>query len=342
MSNPQNPNGYGPYGGPPGAHPGQGHPGQGQPGQPQQGYGQPGQHPQQGYGQPGQQPQQGYGQPPGAPPQGYGQPGAPPGYEHQQGYGQQGQPQQGQPQQGHGQPGQPPQQGYGQPQQGHGQPPGAPPEQGYGQAPQGQGAPQGYGQLGQAPGGDRLSAAIPPPPQTRRQKKGAPILLILGGILVPVLGLGGWIGYQQYVNWGYIGADSSVKDKVDPIVDDVQELAEKASTACRKKTSDATSIDGSPLSTNPKIKYLSVACESETLSTVTFTSAKMLGAAAQPGWGRQVDIRNQEEFVCMAPSLLGFDDETRSDCVMWKGNRVRYDSSRGEGAERAKVTVELD
>jgi hypothetical protein len=331
MSN-QNPNGYGPPGG--------GGPYGGQGGAPQQGYGQQpqqqgyGQQPQQGYGQP-QQPQQGYGQPQ-QPQQGYGQPQQP-----QQGYGQPQQPQQGygqpqQPQQGYGQPPQQqaPQQGYGQPpQQGYGQPPQGDPQQAYGQQ---QPQQQGYGQ----PEAQRPSQiGIPPPPPTKGRKKGgAPILLILGGVLLPVLGLGGWIGYQQFVNWGYAGAPSEVKDKVDPLVEDVQALAEKASKSCKAGTADLTIIDASPLSTNPKIKWLGVSCEKN--EAITFGSAKL--PVSSPTWVRQVNIRNSEEFVCMAPSLMGFDDETRSDCVMWLGPRVRYDSQRGEGAARAQVTVEVD
>jgi len=63
---------------------------------------------------------------------------------------------------------------------------------------------------------------------------------------------------------------------------------------------------------------------------------------SSPTFAQQVNIRNSEEFVCMAPSLMGFDDDSRSDCVMWKGSRVNYRVERGEGAGRAEVSVEMD
>jgi hypothetical protein len=59
----------------------------------------------------------------------------------------------------------------------------------------------------------------------------------------------------------------------------------------------------------------------------------------------EVSVSNNDEFVCMAPNFLGFDDDDQSDCVQWKGSGseriIRYDVARKNEQGGARVIVEF-
>ncbi len=214
---------------------------------------------------------------------------------------------------------------------GWGQPPGYDPNQGYNQGypQQQQGYPQ---QQGQQP-------SAQPPVAPKKKKSGAGCLI--AALMLPVLGVGGWLVYQHFFNWGYLRAPDEVKAYVDPSVEELQKIAAKAAAAC------ATANDDGELLDNP-LK------DAKVLESKGFRAARV---QCRKGWSDPtnpfkpldeahgdaftVSINNQEGFKCMAPNFFGIGDNSRSDCVMWKGPSVAYLVERASiGTMKAEIRVE--
>ncbi|MFO0554463.1 MAG: hypothetical protein U0271_39135 [Polyangiaceae bacterium] len=236
------------------------------------------------------------------------------------GYPQQGYPQPGQQQPGYGQ--QQPQQGYGQQQ----------PQQGYGQ----QQPQQGYGQ-------QQGSPPVGAPPNAPKKKGGKGILI---GVLValPILGMGGWLGYQHYVNWGYRAAPSEVRAKVDPTIEPMRALAEKVAKACNDEDFKENPLEGSKVLDLNGLVAADVECMDAKFGydpDEAKKPKKTFPPLKKPVGLPEINLTKNDGFACMAPNFMGFDDDKMTDCVMWKGGRVHYYVERVAGSKRGRVSIEL-
>lgn len=199
---------------------------------------------------------------------------------------------------------------------------GYPGQQGYGQQP-GYGLPQG-------------GAPVAPP--AKKKSRAGIIIAIL--VLLPLLGLGGWLGYQHYENWGYMTAPDNVKAKVDPTIEDMREMAEKVAKLCNDGDLKTNPLEDSKIL---KIKGLTAARAECQDAGFGGTSAPQyfppLTGVKEYG---ELDIRNTDNFKCMPPNFMGFDDDTKTDCVMWKGSKTHYYVERVSGKKKGRVAIEME
>jgi hypothetical protein len=214
-------------------------------------------------------------------------------------------------------------------------------------APGGAGAP---GPAGQPPFPTSGGAA----PAKAGSKK-MPLLVIAISAVV-VLGIGGWLLYQHLFNWGWVLAPAEVKAPVEPYLDELQDAAKQTASLCNSVNHVADQAgmgQANRLTDNPlaKLKVIkskalraaSVGCDGKDSATVKVSSPCPSLEGISESF--TVSVSKQDGFKCMAPNFLGFDDDDRSDCIMWKGEgkdlRVRYESERTSGEVRGKVVVEL-
>jgi hypothetical protein len=223
---------------------------------------------------------------------------------------------------------------------GWGQPPGYDPNQGYPQQQQ-QGYPQqqqGYPQQ-QQQGYPSQPGAQPP---VAPKKKKSPVGCIVAALLLPILGFGGFLFYQHFFNWGYVRAPDEVKAHVDPHIEELQKIAEKAAAYCSGTKEDLDNpLEGAKVLKSKGFRAARVQCR-RGFSEPTHPFKKLDDVSEE----FTVSIHNQDGFKCMAPNWLGVDSEHKStDCVMWKGSGsdpvvVYYVERTGVGTMKSEIRVE--
>ncbi len=264
--------------------------------------------------------------------------GPPGGYPGGQAYPQQG-PGQGQAYPPQGQPAYPPQQQQGQqqayPQQGQQQPyPQQGQQQPYPQQGQQQQAYPQQGQQQQAYPQQGQQQAYPPQGQAPAKKKGGGLVLGLVFGLVVVAGLGGFFYYSHFMKWGYTEAPSSVREKVDPIIADMDAAADEVAKACADKSFKKNPLKGSKILDAKGLVALRAQCKDH--------QAMPFPPLDKVGEDFEITISKTDGFKCLPPNFLGTDDPDKTDCVMWRGSRAHFYVERASGSERSQISVELE
>jgi len=232
------------------------------------------------------------------------------------------------------------------------------PQQGYpaqGQQQQHGHPHQGYQQPQAHP---QAQQGVPPGPAKKKKGKGL-LLAIL--VLVPIVGLGGWLGYQHFETYGYLRAPAKVQKKVDPTIEIMRDMAEKVARVCRVGSEGLReaefSLTDNPLEGSKVLKLKGLVAARASCDRAFGVSDD--GVDEMTKKLRKPDVRfhpleqedlnriklsneDSDDFACMAPNFLGIEDTERNDCVIWKGRRVHYYVERTNGSKRGIVAIELE
>lgn len=200
----------------------------------------------------------------------------------------------------------------------------------------------GYGQQGQQPGYAQQPSYPPqqqpqPAPAPAPKKKRSAVGCVIALLVVPILGLGGWLVYQHFVAWGYVNAPDDVKAHVDRASEELQKIAEKAAALCGTEDSGLKNpLKGAKVLDSKGFRAARIECRKGMWGAESTPFEPLDGVEDR----FETTIHNQEGFKCMAPNFFGLDDRTKSDCVMWKGSTVDYLVKRAKGGQVAEIRVE--